>query len=173
MDTWIKHISEGSTKNCKRCIKKIRIENKGKGTQLYFTLTYRPELDITHFCDPEQHNIFMMIVGMMRWLIELGRIDILLETSQLSSYLASPRIGYLIQTLRVFHYRMKHDSSWIPMDYTPLDIEYTGPQDASPEVRRKMMRQIYRDTSEKIPDNEPTIRGKEVQLNVYVDTDHT
>ena len=54
------------------------------------------------------------------------------------------------------------------MDYTPLDIEYTGPQDASPEVRRKMMRQIYRDTSEKIPDNEPTIRGKEVQLNIYV-----
>ena len=71
-----------------------------------------------------------------------------------------------MQALHVFHYLLKHDSSWMPMEHTPLDIEYTGPQDASPEVRRKMMRRIYRDTSEKIPDNEPAIRGKEVQLNV-------
>ena len=39
---------------------------RGKGTQPYSTLTYRPELDITPFCDPEQHNLFMMIDGMIR-----------------------------------------------------------------------------------------------------------
>jgi len=58
------------------------------------------------------------------------------------------------------------------MDRTPLDIKYTGPQDSSPEVRRKVMRRIYRDTREKISDNVPEIRGKEVQLNIYVDVDH-
>ena len=58
------------------------------------------------------------------------------------------------------------------MDYTPLDIEYTGPQNASPKARRKVMRRIYRDAREEIPDNVPEIRGKEVQLNIYVDVDH-
>ena len=135
-------------------------------------MTYGPELDITPFCDLEQNNLFMMIVGMMRWLIELGRIDILLETSQLPSYLSSPRIGHLMQALHVFHYLLKHDSSWMPMEHTPLDIEYTGPQDASLEIRRKVMRRIYHDEREEIPENVPDIRGKEVQLNIYVDSDH-
>ena len=73
-----------------------------------------------------------------------------------------------MQALRVFHYLLKHDSWWMPIDHTHLDIEYTGPQDASPEVRRKIMRGIYRDAREEIPDNVPEIRGKEVQLNIYV-----
>ena len=61
----------------------------------------------------------------------------------------------------------------MPTDHTPLDIEYTGLQDASPEARHKVMRRIYCDAREEIPDNVPEIRGKEVQLNVYVDADHT
>ena len=58
------------------------------------------------------------------------------------------------------------------MDNTPSDIEYTGQQDTSPETRRKVMRRIYRDTREEVPDNIYEIRGKDVQLNVYVDADH-
>ena len=37
---------------------------------------------------------------------------------------------------------------------------------------RKTMRRIYCDTREEIPDNVPEIRGKEVQLNIFVDADH-
>ena len=148
------------------------LKGRGKGTQPYSILTYRPELDITLFSDPDQYILFMMIVEMMIWLIELGRKYILLETSQLSNYLASPRIGHLMQALHVFHYLLKHDSSWIPMDHIPLNIEYTGPQDVSPEARRKVMRRIYRDVRKKIANNVPKIRGKEVLLNVYVDADH-
>ena len=87
------------------------LKGRGKGTQPYSTLTYRPELDITLFSDPDQCILFMMIVEMMIWLIELGRIYILLETSQLSNYLASPRIGHLMQALHVFYYLLNHDSS--------------------------------------------------------------
>ena len=58
------------------------------------------------------------------------------------------------------------------MNHTPLDIEYTGSQNASPEVRRKIMRHIYRDARDEIPDNVPEIRGKDLQLNVYVDANH-
>lgn len=34
------------------------------------------------------------------------------------------------------------------------------------------MQNIYRDAHEDIPDNVPPTRGKSVQINVYVDSDH-
>ena len=89
-----------------------------------------------------------------------------MEQIKLSSYLVSPRIGNLMQVLHTLHYLLKNDSSWMPMDYTPLDIEYTGPQDASPKARRKVMRRMHRDAREEIPDNVPEFRGNKVQLNV-------
>ena len=144
----------------------------GKGVQPYSSLAYRPELDVSPFCNPEQHNLYQGLVGMLRWLIELGRIDVLLETSQLSTYLAAPRIGHLHQAIHIFHYLQRHNSSWLPMDPKKLILEYKGPSDNSPSVRREKMRNIYRDACEDIPDNAPLPRGTSVQTNVYVDSDH-
>ena len=168
--------SNSYLKESLRIVKTITDESgvkiRGKGSQPYSSLSYRPELDITPFCDPDKHNLFQVLIGMLRWLIELGRVDVLLETSQLSSYLASPRVGHLMQALHIFHYLSRHDSSWMPMDPNKLDIEFKGPQEASPEVRRTVMRKIYQDACEEIPDNQPTPRGKSVQVNLYVDADH-
>ena len=44
-------------------------------------------------------NVYQNLIGVLRWLIELGRIDVLLEVSLLSQYLAAPRIGHLQQLL--------------------------------------------------------------------------
>ena len=41
---------------------------------------------------------------MLRWAIELGRVDILLEVSLLSSHLCLPRIGHLEQVFHIFGY---------------------------------------------------------------------
>ena len=144
----------------------------GKGNQPYSTLTYRPELDVTPFCDPDQHNLFQALVGILRWLIELGRIDILLETTQLSSYLASLRIGHLMQAIHIFHYLEMHDSSWMPMDPNKLDIKYKGPQENSPIARWAVMKGLYPDAAQEFPDNMPESRGKTVQINLYVDANH-
>jgi hypothetical protein len=40
----------------------------------------------------------------MRWMVELGRIDIATEVSMLSSYLACPRKGHLENALHVMGY---------------------------------------------------------------------
>ena len=79
-----------------------KLKVQGKGPQPYSTLTYQPELDITSFCNPDQHNIFMTIIGMMRWLIELVRIDILLEMSPTNWLNSSKRI----RTNRSFHFNI-------------------------------------------------------------------
>lgn len=163
-------------KEALRIVKGIMIENGikvgGKGSQPYSNLAYRPELDTSPFCNPQQHNMFQCLIGMLRWLIELGRIDVLLETSQLSLYSASPRLGHLHQALHIFHYLNRHNTSWIPMDPQKLNLEYKGPDSLSPNEKRRKMKTIYRDAIDEIPLNAPEPRGKAVQVNVYVDADH-
>ena len=153
-------------------MKESGVKVRGKGAHPYSILTYRPELDVTPFCDAEQLNLYQMLIGILCWLIELGRVDIQLESSQLSSYLASPRVGHLHQAFHIFHYLRNHDSSWMPMDPRKLDINYVGPQDSSPTARREVMKKIYYDAEDEVPDNAPEARGKSVQLNLYVDADH-
>jgi hypothetical protein len=38
---------------------------------------------------------FQELIGQMRWAMEIGWVDILLETSLLSSHLAMPQLGHL------------------------------------------------------------------------------
>ena len=56
---------------------------------------YRPELDTSLECNDEQIQFFQNVIGILRWLVELGRIDIGYEVAILSSYLAMPRTGHL------------------------------------------------------------------------------
>ena len=56
---------------------------------------YRPEIDVTEECDEEQVQFYQSLVGIMKRLCEIGRINILTETSLFSTYLSCPRVGHL------------------------------------------------------------------------------
>ena len=64
-------------------------------------------------------------MGMLRWMIELGRIDILHESSLLSQYMAAPRSGHLQQALNIFKY-ITHNitSGWLIFDPLDFDIDW-------------------------------------------------
>jgi hypothetical protein len=51
---------------------------------------------------------FQELIGVLRWAVEIGRVDILLEVSLLSTYLAMPREGHLEQALHIFGYLKIH-----------------------------------------------------------------
>jgi hypothetical protein len=51
--------------------------------------------------DPECSSFFMHLIGVMRWMVELGRVDIATEVSMLSSYLALPREDHLETALHI------------------------------------------------------------------------
>ena len=38
---------------------------------------YRPELDTSPLCNDEEANYFQQQIGVLRWAVELGRVDIL------------------------------------------------------------------------------------------------
>jgi hypothetical protein len=65
---------------------------------------YQPELDASPELSPRQANYFQGLIGVLRWIIELGRIDIMVSVAMLSRFLAAPREGHLNEVLHIFAY---------------------------------------------------------------------
>ena len=56
---------------------------------------YRPEVDISDELDEDEASYFQSLIGVLCWIMELGRVDICCELSMLSSHLALLRQGHL------------------------------------------------------------------------------
>ena len=52
---------------------------------------YDPELDISPEFDPDAASYYLTIIGILRWIIETGRISIITKVTLLSSHVALPR----------------------------------------------------------------------------------
>ena len=77
---------------------------------------YRPEEDISPELGAEGHRYYQELIGMLRWAVEIGRLDILLEVSMLSHHLALPREGHLEQALHIFGYLKLHPKRKVAFD---------------------------------------------------------
>jgi hypothetical protein len=56
---------------------------------------YKPELDESPELDSIRSNFYQSQIGILRWCVELGCIDIVTEVSMLSNHLCLPREGHL------------------------------------------------------------------------------
>ena len=63
---------------------------------------YRPEIDVTEELGDEDASYYQSLIGILRWMVELGRVDICTEVSMMSSHLSMPRRGHLEALLHVF-----------------------------------------------------------------------
>jgi hypothetical protein len=63
---------------------------------------YKPELETTAELKSEGIQAYQEMIGVLRWAVELGRVDILLEVALMSTHMAMPREGYLQQLYRMF-----------------------------------------------------------------------
>ena len=99
-------------------------------------------------------------------MVELGRVDIMTETSLLASQVASPRQGHLEAVFHMYSYlKIKHNAR---MAFDP-----TYPEIDLREFREDCdWKEFYGDVKEAVPPNAPKARGKEVDLRLYVDSDH-
>ena len=69
---------------------------------------YKPELDVTEELGPELTFWYLQLIGIFRWAVEIGRVDIFLEVSLLSQYQAGPRLVHLEVLYKVFSCLKKH-----------------------------------------------------------------
>ena len=70
--------------------------------QPFSNLHYRPDIDVKDECSNSQIQFFQNIIGILRWTVELGRIDIDYEISVLSRYLAQE--SFHLQMRISFHF---------------------------------------------------------------------
>ena len=87
---------------------------------------YRAELDASPELNPEQANYFQSLIGALRWAVELGQIDIIVEVNMLLRYLVSPRVGHLKKALHIFTYLKQKGSCTMVFDPTGKLARYTS-----------------------------------------------
>ena len=56
------------------------------------------------------------LIIQLRWAVDIRRLEILLETLPLSSYLAMPRVGHLEQAYHIFGYLKAHPKRKLVFD---------------------------------------------------------
>ena len=126
---------------------------------------YRPELDTSQELKQDGLQRYQELIGMLRWAVELGRVDILLEMALMSTHLALPRWGHLEQLYHIFGYSKAH----------PKHNLFFDPQ--HPKVDEQAFKEydwydFYRDAKERLPSHMPPPRGRSVSTHCFVDSDH-
>jgi hypothetical protein len=131
----------------------------------FSSMSYRPETDTTDECDHDNSSRFSQLVGVLRWAVELGRIDIYTEVSLLSQHLALPRVGHLEAVYHVFAYLNKHEKS-------SLIFDPTDPIPITPTMAKPDWSSFYDDLEEELPPRMPEPLGNPVNIHAFVDANH-
>jgi hypothetical protein len=73
--------------------------------------TIPERMDSSEELGPDQASYYHSQIGVLQWMVELGRVDIIAEVSMLASHLALPRAGHLEAVFQIFAYlNMKHNT---------------------------------------------------------------
>ena len=132
-----------------------------------FPSGYKPELDVTPELNDELGSRFLQLIGVLRWAIELGRLDIFVEVSQLSQHQALPRRGHLEAIYHIFAYLKKHENGACVV-FDP----------AMPSIDERVFndnadwRDFYGDVAEELLPSMPEPKGKHVTISCFVDANH-
>ena len=102
-----KYVLEAVT-NTEQCMKEaLKINAFPKTRSGPWPTGYVPEQDNAPELDPKQANYCQSMVGVLHLMVELGRVNVITETSVLASHMALPREGHLDAALHVFGYLKK------------------------------------------------------------------
>jgi len=133
-----------------------------------FPSGYRPELDVSRELGCTDASYYQSLIGILRWIVELGRVDICLEVSMLSSHLALPRDGHLECLYHMFAYLKKYHNA--EMVYDPTEPEINHASFAKQDWTYSTMSEEER--KEVLPPDMPEPRGKGFVIRCFVDADH-
>ena len=131
-----------------------------------FQANYRPKIDISNALLPSEAASFQSLIGILRWIVEFGRVDITCEVSMMASMMVLPRIGHLEQLFHIFAYLKKRHNSEMVFDPTPPIF------DQDQFVQQDWRYTPYGNAKEVIPPDLPEPKGLGFTISSYVDSDH-
>ena len=129
LENSVKAWSFGSSQYCRAAVANVQsyLQERGwklpKKAETPIQTSYRPELDISEELSFTDGAYYQSLIGILRWMVELGRVDICLEVSMLSSHMAMPRQGHLDQVFHMFAYLKKYHNSCLVFDPTEPDLD--------------------------------------------------
>jgi hypothetical protein len=167
--------SETYVKNAVNTVETLLDEDEGEvryhlktTAKTPFPASYRPELDLTKELGPELLSRYRQLIGILRWAVEIGRLDVYLEVALLSQYLASPREGHLEAVYHIFAYLKAHKKCAVVFDPAPVGLDESAFANVTPEH----WRDFYRDITEELTPRMPEPLGRAMDITCFVDADH-
>ena len=157
----IKNVESWMKKRAPKGSKWVGLKTKVSGC---FPSNWVPETDTSPLLNDEDAHWFQQQVGVLRWMCELGRVEISAEVSMLAAFSCAPRQGHLDAVLHLFAWLKMHKRSKLVFDPSPME------RPAASEAHG--WEPFYSSAKEKIPHDMPEPRGKEVQMTAWVDSDH-
>ena len=131
---------------------------------------YRPELKLTPELQSTDASYYHSLIGILRWIVELGQADLSTEVSMMSSHLAMPREGHLKEVLHIFAHLKKHHNAEMVFDPSVPDL------DMSKFPKEDWSYSIYSTPGEELKEllslNMPIPLGRYFAIRVFVDADH-
>ena len=128
-----------------------------------FESEYDPLIYSSDELGPILLNYYQTQIGVLRWM--LGRINIITEVSMLDSQLALPPQGHLEAVFHIFGYLKGHLNA--RMVFNP-----THPTPGMSMFQKHDWCDFYGDVRGDIPPNAPESKGKEIDMRMFVDSDH-
>ena len=138
---------------------------RGKAYRPFYQ-SYRPEVDVTPPLNAAGIAKYQAYMGVFRWMIELGRVDILTEVSMLSSHQAMPREGHLEACYQIFAFLKRNPNMSVVFHPSMPKIKESRFADQADWT------DFYGDDKEELPADMPKPLGKAIHITVYVDADH-
>ena len=75
-----------------------------KRTENSFKSGYFHKVDVSLVLGPDEASYYQFLIGVVTWIIKIGRININTKVSVLSSHSAMPRQGHLLVALHIMGY---------------------------------------------------------------------
>ena len=123
---------------------------------------YSPEVDGIPELYEREASYHQSLIGILRWMVEMGRLDICMEVSAMSSFVTMPREGNFQKLLHLFAYLKIHHNA-----HKVFDPSY--PEIYEEDIKKHDWSDIYGYEPETVPYNAPMPLGSEFMMRDYVD----
>jgi len=128
-----------------------------------------PETDTSPLLDTAGHRQYQHLLGMLQWLVTIGRPDLCNAVASLSRFSACPRENHLQLALRCFGYLKMFPNRRIAIDSRPLVYDRCVHKF---EALRPDFLKDYPEAVEEMDPHFPKAFSDMLDTTIFVDSDH-
>ena len=121
---------------------------------------WKPELDDSDFYNTAEHRFYVQLVGILLYIVNLGRIDIAFTVSSFSRFSALPRKTHLEELEKIIRLFENYPDKQLTVDARPRILPGTMFSKS-----RETMQEIYLDAEGEIDTQSPRPMGGAIQTS--------